>query len=90
VSKEKIDIIKPSKDLTSGHYHEYSERSYLAGNIMEEILIKHSVYEQHPQIKEVVGEIISDVANLYQLSGYLLHKKIEAEELSDNQNDEKS
>jgi Fe-S cluster assembly ATPase SufC len=81
--KETLKNIKPKKKLNSGFYLEYLERAHLSGIVLEDILAEHSVYEQHSAIKMKVDQILEQCADLYQLAGYLMHKKCEEEENAD-------
>jgi hypothetical protein len=82
--KETLKNIKPNKKLNSGFYHEYLERTHVAGIILDDVLAEHSVYEAHPAIKKEVDQIIAKTADLYQLVGVLMYKKEEKEEKSEN------
>ena len=88
--KETIKNVKPKKKIDSSVYLEYSERSYLAVNILDTVLVEHTVYEQHPSLAKKVDQIISDLADFHQLVGNLMFKKVEQEEKADNKADVKT
>ena len=83
--KETLENIKPKKKLDSGYYHEYLERAYLAGNILDTVLVEHSVHEKHPVIQDMVCQILEDIGDLYQLAGNLLYAKETEEEAAENE-----
>jgi hypothetical protein len=87
--KETLDNIKPHKKLDSGFYHEYTERAHVGGIVIEDIFTQHSVYEKHPTIRKIVDQILSECADLYQLTAYLMYKKELIEEKADNQEKKK-
>ena len=87
--KETVKNIKPKKKLDSGSYLEYLERAHVAGTVLDSILSEHSVHELHPAIQKKVDKILDECADLYQLTGYLMHVKCEEEELADNQKKKK-
>ena len=86
---ETLENIKPKKKLDSGYYHEYLERTYLAGNILDTVLVEHSVYEKHPLIREEVDQILEKIGDLYQLAGNLWGTKCDQEEATENEKDKK-
>jgi len=60
-----------TKKLDSCHYHEAIDRTYIATNFLEENLAQHPVYHKHIELKRKIDEIISSLAELYQLIGAL-------------------
>lgn len=75
----------PKKKIDSYGYHEASDRTYVAINILETSLGEHYVYEEHKKLKVELERIIADLADLYQVIGGLEALKDEEEKPSDNQ-----
>lgn len=74
-----------TKKLDSYHYHEAIDRTHIATNFLEENLAEHPVYHKHGELKTKIDEIISGLAELYQLIGALDEEREMKEKDADTQ-----
>ena len=60
---------KNRKKLTEFDYHEALDRSYLAGNLVDDFLTGHPVIKNHKVLKKKVETALSLLAEVYQTVG---------------------
>jgi hypothetical protein len=61
---EKVEIV-----LDEFHYHEALDRSYLAADIIETMLINHPVFNKHTEIKAKIEKAQELIVEAYQEIG---------------------
>ncbi len=70
---------KPKKDLDSYSYHEALDRVYFVSDIIDRILLSHSVINKHKAFKKEVEKINNKLYDLYITIGFLEEKKYKHE-----------
>lgn len=71
---------KPKKKINTGEYDEACDRAYVVMNLVEDILVKHPVFQKHKKMKKAISQIQDKLFELYQVSGGLACIKEEEEE----------
>ena len=72
---DKQKSIQPSSELDEFHYHEALDRSFLVASMIDELLLKHPVFEKHETLRESAEKAQELLAEVYQTIGYLELKK---------------
>lgn len=75
----------PKKDLDMFHYHEALERIYIIDNMVDEFLLKHAVFQKHPELNKKINSISLELGKLYQVIGNLQHISEEENKVPNNQ-----
>ncbi len=80
---------KITEDLNEGYYVEAIDRTYIVCNMIEDILIEHSVFQKHPSLKEKAEKAQQLLLDTYQEIGGLTIKLFGSNVPSDNQENTK-
>jgi hypothetical protein len=76
---------KPVLILDQFHYHEALDRTYIAGDIVERMLIDHPVFEKHKKLKHKIENALSILAETYQELGKMEYELFDKDKIIDNQ-----
>jgi hypothetical protein len=71
--------------LDQFHYHEAMDRTYVAGDIVERMLIDHPVIEEHKNLKHKIEKALEFLAETYQELGRLEYELFDKDKTADNQ-----
>ncbi len=63
--------MKKKIELDDYYYHEALDRAYIAADIIENMLIKHPVIDQHKELKKLVKKAQKCLIMAYQIVGGL-------------------
>jgi len=62
---------KKIKKLDAGYYHEALDRTHIAANMIEDILIEHPVFEKHKKLRKRIKKAQKLILEAYQIVGCL-------------------
>jgi hypothetical protein len=65
--------------LDNYHYHEALDRTYVVGNIIDEILIDHPVIHKHKRLRNKLEKASSLIGEVYQEIGSISARLCEGE-----------
>jgi hypothetical protein len=66
------------------HYHEVMDRTYIAGDIVERMLIGHPVFEKHKRLNNKVKKALDILAEVYQELGRMEFEMFDKDKAADS------